>query len=312
MDADIDVSDLTEEQLEKALKDSESGKEVVIEPAENPNPEDVTPEPQEPTPEPEEPEAIPGEPTAKKVEDALVKKPKVDKKPDALEGVTRDLIAERGRRRDAEAKASSLEKRLEKVESQLSNPQVPDDVLEDDDVTPFKIVKELKNETDAIKQAVDTLKTQAEETQIAKQQSYVKQCEEDVKAKYSAETVGEEYSYSTILADVVIPMMESNPKVALLIRESDNPALTAYKLGLSSLVDPERLVNEAPETPEVPEVPATPKPKVAPKVNTAPKTLGSIPGGGGANGDISTDNITPEMISEMGDEDLNKLLKKLS
>jgi hypothetical protein len=168
---------------------------------------------------------------------------------------------------------------------------------DDDDVVSYREMKKVYKKTEELEQTLNRQQELLAEKERRIQEKHVQNCENEVRTKYSADKVGEEFAYENLLAEVIIPMLEKSPKLHEILRESDNPAEMAYRIALSQKLNPDRLLKKT--------VIAKPQQSVK-KSETV--TLGSIPAGGGASEEISLENIN---IDDLSEDNLNKLLKKM-
>lgn len=291
MDLDFDVENLTEEQITEMIAKAEKG-EAIVEPEKKEQP--VIEEPEEKQePQPKE------EPIEK--EEEAEEKDVFDKKHSPEEGIKREMFKERERRRQAEAKLKELEEKIAQANKTAIEPQkvVEKDKFseyEDDDVVSIKLLKEQAEEIKLLK---EKMSYQEKEAQLKRERQAVeiqRKTEKEIREKYSEASVGAEYSYDTILVEEIEPLLQSEPYIADVIRNSKNPAETAYRIGLSRRLDLEKIKKPIEKAVSLPKT---------------PKTVGSIASSGGHSGELSIEGLDESKISDLKEEDLLRLIKKL-
>jgi hypothetical protein len=219
-----------------------------------------------------------------------------DKKHDPVAGLKREMLAERERRRQAELKLKEFEDRL----NSMSAFKKPDEVvkdeysgMEDDDVASVKLVRDMAMRQKALEDRLARQEAEAKALKELEKQQQISRTEKETRGKYSAEKVGQEYSYETILAEEIEPMLAETPEYADIIRSSRNPAETAYKLGLARRLD----VNTVFQPKAIPQQAKKP----------LPKTLGGLPSGGGTSGEISVEALKGKDLGDLTDEEFEKV-----
>lgn len=282
-----DPSEMSAEELEKALTTENQPTQQAVgesEPAEEETPEEVAQEPSESEPTETEIDVEPVSPTKESV-----------KKGDPVSGLKKDVAHERERRRQAEEKARLAEQQLANLNARLAaleKPVVPAknplDELGDDDIVPAGLYKQQANKLQEIERKI-ALQEQEVARRREKEESDRRQAsDKEAREKYSADKVGEEYSYARIVSDVLVPIIESGTDegsaLATLIMKSVNPAETAYRYGLSKVYDPLKATTTA-KTIKKP----------------APVTLGQAHSAGGNKAELSEKDI-----ASMSDAELDK------
>lgn len=280
------AQELTDEELEAQLRatdDAPAQQEQGVTDAE----EVTTETPQEQTEPAVQEEAITDEVVKEETPKVIDKK-----KHDPVSGLKTDLMAERERRRRAEEQLAQLNARINALETQKAPQDKPKGFLDDfadDDVVPAKIAKQTFAEIDAIKRRLEE-REQAEIVRARVSESErIARSEQEVRAKYSAEAVGDEMSYENVFANFTLPLIEADPTVGEYIRRSKNPAEEAYRIGLSRVVDPLKMVQQKAEVKKA-----------------APKTLGQAQSAGGKV-EANIENVDPKKLT---DKQLEELLRK--
>jgi len=282
-----DVNEMTDEELNKAL----AGEEVAEEQQEQkPDEEIKTEEVVEQSPTSEDEEEAKGEPIPSE-EEKSKGEPNNDK---AFNGIRKELTHERERRRQAEIELQELRARLiEKKEEPKAKEQ--EFGYEDDDVLPAKELKSVLARQRELEERIARQEQEFLTREHKAKVSFIEKCEQDARAKYSKDVVGE-YDYDTVYK-AIEPLLNRDIELKRYILNSENPAEEAYRIGLSRVADPIKLLTE----------------RMKPSVKTAkpaPKTIGNVPSAGGARAELDIDNLSDDEISKLSDEQLDKLMRK--
>lgn len=218
----------------------------------------------------------------------------------AMKGLLEDLKAERARRQAAEEKTDELETRIDDLETKLTETaQKRKEEPSADDEDPLtkgeakKLLKEILAQREKLTTAEFDKKLNAIMSILDADR--IKISEDAVKAKFTLEKVGKDLCYDNVIDNGFQKLVDQNPAYKSVVRNSANPALEAYKIGLTH-PDFAALAKQQIASTVVDKITTT-------KVKTA---VGSAGGGGGAD----ATKYTLEELIKMDDKELEKLRRE--
>lgn len=214
----------------------------------------------------------------------------------ALVGMRKEISKQREKRRALEQELNILKGQMMALQKPADEPKKPQFEVQDDELVDGKVVKTLHQEIQAMRQDLEQQRAAFEQRVHRETERRIEKCQVEARKQYSAEKVGAQYEYDRVVAEGFIPLIQNDPALAKRVRESDNPALEAYKYGLNNLFSPLDLIGNRP----------APKPAAKP----APKTLGGAPAGGGKTQGLDIPNLSQAQISNLTNEQLEELMRK--
>lgn len=269
---------MTDEELELALGGEQS--------------QPVEQEEQQPEPIAEQQEAT--EPIEEQQEVEPVEKEEEDK---AQAGLLKEVAKQREKRRALEARLTFLEGQMAAKQEPAKEPEAPTLGVADDELVDGKVVNGLHGQVLELQTRLDAQQKAFEARVRADTERKINKTQEQARKDYSAEKVGTQYEYDKVVSEGFIPLIQNDPALAQRVRESENPAMEAYRVGLLNLHDPLDILNKKPVAPKPPAKPA-------------PKTLGTAPAGGGAQQGQDLGNLSREQIGKLSDKQLEELIRK--
>ncbi len=220
---------------------------------------------------------------------------------DGTKGILRDLQEERERRRKAEELAERTAREISELREQFNakiaaadEKPVEDDIkLGDDDLTTFGAIKKYTDKM--IREKVEPMakKIAAYEQEIFANK--ILNSEKAAKEKYNVAAVGSELAYDKVFEEGTREMVKMNPGFVEAIRNSPNPAETAYEIGL--LHPKFKNIRQKSQAEEIVE-------KIA-----APKAVTGRTGAGKSGG-FNAKTATIADLVKLSDEELDKLARE--
>lgn len=229
-------------------------------------------------------------------QDEEVEEPETAVVDKAQKGMQREISEQRKRRREVEQELAILKA---KIELQTQQPKVPEpkpfDNLTDDELVDGKAIKTVYSELEATRLELSKQRELLDQDRQRLASERLSRSVKQAQAEFGEGKVKEGYEYDTLMKDFA-PIVQSNEQLSNMIRNSENPALEAYKQALI-YKDPTSLVR----MPSKASKPARP----------APKTLGSAPAGGGQSDEIDLATLSAKQLSKLSDDDLEKLARTI-
>jgi len=213
-----------------------------------------------------------------------------------IKGLLYDLKTERDRRAVSEEKSAELEGRIEEMETRLeeaTKKREEEGAVDDGEMLTVGEAKKLLKETLGKREEEhDKEIAELKESILA---TKLKDSEDSAKEKYSPEKVGADLCYDKVIDEGFSKMVKDNPAYKVVVRNSVNPGLEAYKIGLQH-PDFAALVRKKTAEGLIDRLGAV-------KVKTG---VGSAAGGTG----IDTSKYTLQELIDMDEKELAKLRKK--
>lgn len=213
-----------------------------------------------------------------------------------IKGLLEDLRKERARRSESEGKTDDLEARIEELEGKL------EEAAKKREEEPSEDDGEILTKGDAKKLLGEVLSKREGEVEkrfagimAMLDADRIKTSEDTVKEEFSPEKVGKDLCYDKVIDEGFSKLVEQNPGYKVAVRNSANPALEAYKIGLTH-PDFAALMKQKTAESVVDKLTTT-------KVKTA---IGSGGGGGGAD----ASKYTLQELIDLPDKELEKLRKQ--
>lgn len=156
-----------------------------------------------------------------------------------IKGLLEDLKKERGRRTESETEQDDLKTRITELEEKLTEAIKKREVEEpnEDDNEPLtkgeakKLLNEVLSKRETLSKEEFDKKLSSVVARIDADR--IKISEDTVKEEFSPEKVGKELCWDKVIDDGFKKLVVENPAYKLVVRNSPNPALEAYKIGLT-------------------------------------------------------------------------------
>ncbi|HPV97914.1 MAG TPA: hypothetical protein PLZ78_08820 [Spirochaetota bacterium] len=215
-------------------------------------------------------------------------------------GILRDLQEERERRRKAEEAAERTAREVAELKEQFNakiaseNVKVEEDIkLADDDLTTFGSIKKYTE-----KMIREKLEPMAKKIAMYEQKMFqdnLLNSEAAARREFSADKVGADLAYDKVFEEGTKEMVKINPGYVEVIRQSKNPAETAYEIGLLHPKFKNMIRKSQSE-------------QVIDKINAPKAVTGRT--GAGKSGGINAKTASIQDFIKMSDEELDKLARE--
>lgn len=219
-----------------------------------------------------------------------------------IKGLLEDLKKERGRRAESEEEQGDLKARIADLEEKLVEAvkKREEEVPSEDDNEPLTKgeAKKLLNE---ILSKRETLSKEEFDKKLASvvaiiDADRIKISEDAVKEEFSVEKVGKELCWDKVIDDGFKKLVVQNPAYKLVVRNSPNPALEAYKIGLTH-PDFAPLIKQQAASSVIDKI-------------TKVKVKTGVGSGGGGGGEVDVSKLTLQETINLDDATLEKLRKE--